>query len=125
MNSMSNNVDLEEYFNNWNELNDKVADSFGNFDFDNIKEIRKQQRELEDAIYSIVLKNANDDLKDFLPEDCGEMEVGYEAEEKKFYFLMFDPDQDLEDEDAPVKITAIVINSKGEIEVIEDFKTEE
>jgi len=122
---MSKNVDIVEFFTRWNELNDKVASSFGNFDFENIKEIRKEQREIEDNIYSIILNNAKDDLKALLPQDCGEMEVGYEAEEKKFYFLMFDPDQNLEDDDAPIKITAIVINSKEEIEVIEDFKTEE
>ena len=122
---MKENVEIEDYFTNWNELNNKVAASFGNFDFNNIKEIRKEQKKLEDSIYSRVLNNANDDLKAILPEDCGEMEVGYEAEEKKFYFLMFDPDQDSDDEDAPIKITAIVINSKEEIEVIKDFKVEE
>jgi hypothetical protein len=122
---MSDVVEIEDYFTSWNELNDKVAASFGNFDFNNIKEIRKQQKKIEDAIYSIVLKNANDKLKAILPEDCGEMEVGYEAEEKRFYFLMFDPDQEIDDEDAPIKITAIVIDSKEEIEVIKDFKVEE
>ena len=122
---MSENVEIESHFKNWNELNNKVAASFGNFDFNNIKEIRKEQKKIEDAIYSIVLKNADDDLKAILPEDCGEMEVGYEAEEKRFYFLMFDPDQEIEDEDAPIKITAIVIDSKEEIEVIKDFKVDE
>ncbi|MFX1275871.1 MAG: hypothetical protein ACFFBP_08025 [Promethearchaeota archaeon] len=122
---MSKDKKIEDLFIEWNDLNNKVASSFGDFDFDTIKEIRKKQRIIEDSIYSIVLSNADDDLISILPEDCGEMEVGYESEEKKFYFLMFDPEQDIDDEDAPVKITAIVINSKKEIEVINDFKTEE
>ncbi len=123
---MKKNVEIEDYFTNWNELNNKVAVSFGNFDFSNIKEIRKQQKKIEDAIYSIVLNNADDNLKSMLPEDCGEMEVGYEAEEKRFYFLMFDPDdQESDDDDAPIKITAIIIDSTEEIEVIRDFKVEE
>ncbi|MFX1396580.1 MAG: hypothetical protein ACFFAS_05990 [Promethearchaeota archaeon] len=122
---MSNAINLEKLFTNWQELNDKVGASFGDFDFNSIKEVRKKQREIEDQIYSSLLENADDDLKKILPENCGEMEIGYESEEKKFYFLMFDPDQEFENDDEPARITAIVINTEKKIEVIEDFKSAE
>ena len=121
---MSSKNDLEDLFKKWEELNNKVQSSFGNFNFDKIKEIRVEQRKIEDEIYSILLANASDDLKVILPEDCGEMEIGFNGDECKFYFLMIDPEQDFEEE-APVKINAIVINIDRDIEIIEDFKIEE
>ncbi|MBN1802810.1 MAG: hypothetical protein JW891_14975 [Candidatus Lokiarchaeota archaeon] len=122
---MTNPAELKKLFNTWQELNEKVGASFGDFDFNAIKDIRKNQREIEDKIYSILLKNANEELKKDLPDDCGEMEIGYESEEQKFYFLMFDPNQEFENEDEPARITAIVFSADKQIEIIEDFKDSE
>lgn len=122
---MSESVSLRVLFKEWQEMNEKVSDSFGDFDFNSIKDIRKKQREIEDKIYVILLENADGNLKNILPEDCGEMEIGYESEEEKFYFLMFDPNQEFESEDEPARITAIVFSADKTIEIIEDFKDSE
>ena len=60
---------LAELFQEWQNLNNQVAESFGNFDFDSIKEIRKKQRVIEDSLFSIVLNNSPDEIKKILPED--------------------------------------------------------
>ena len=83
---MSLPVDLEELFQKWNDLNSKVGTSFGQFDFDSIKEIRKEQGKIEDSIYSVLVESAPDEIKKFLPEGCGELEIGFNVSEKKFYF---------------------------------------
>jgi len=121
---MSTENNIGNLFENWQELNKKVQESFGKFDFDVIKEIRKDQRVIEDDIYSILVENAPENIKNILPEDCGDMEVGFEAEAYKFYFLMEDPDQGDEPE-GPMKILAITINIDKKVESIKDFKTEE
>ncbi|GAH04587.1 unnamed protein product, partial [marine sediment metagenome] len=48
-------------------------------------------------------------------------EVGYEMEENRFYFVMFDPKY--EDEEEPILI-AITIDLNKNVEIIEDFKME-
>jgi len=121
---MSSEKNIVNLFENWQILNNEVQESFGNFDFDVIKEIRKDQRELEDSIYSILLNNAPENIKSILPEDCGDMEVGFEGEGKKFYFLMEDPDQG-DDPEAPMRILAITIDIDKKVESIKDFKTDE
>ena len=121
---MSSEKNISQLFDKWQELNDKVQESFGKFDFDVIKEIRKDQRKYEDGIYSILLENAPENIKSIVPEDCGDLEVGFEAEAKKFYFLMEDPDQ-ADDPDAPMRILAITIDIDKKVESIKDFKTEE
>ena len=123
---MSSKNIFEDLFSQWEELNNKVGASFGNFDFDTIKLIRVDQKKVEDEIYSALLELAPEDLKKILPEDCGEMEIGYEGEEKKFYFVMIDPDQDFDaPDDVPMKFMAITFTINKEVNIIKDFKTDE
>ena len=110
---------IKDLFQNWQKLNKQVEESFGKFEFSSIKEIRKEQREIEDDIYLMLLKNAPEDIKTLLPKDCGEMEIGYDMENKIFYFVMFDPDYE-ESEDT--KLMAITINLDKKINIIKDFK---
>jgi len=112
---------LAELFQEWQELNNQVAESFGNFDFDSVKEIRKKQRVIEDSIFSIVLNNAPDEIMKILPEDCGDMEVGYEFESKKFLFVMLDPEFEDEEE---VKLLAISIDTNKNVNIIKNFNPE-
>jgi hypothetical protein len=118
---MTSKPNLETLFQEWNELNTNTQKSLGEFDFAKIKEIRAKQKELEDSIYEILKKNAPDDIKKILPDDCGEMEVGFESEEKRFYFVTFDPEY--EEEEEP-KIMAITIDVNKDISLIKDFKME-
>jgi hypothetical protein len=67
-------------------------------------------------------ENAPENIRKILPEDCGEMEVGYELEEKKFYFVMFDPEED-EDVEEPT-LVAITITINKNVDIIRDFKME-
>lgn len=120
---MSVEKNLEELFNKWNELNKKVGSSFGQFDFETIKKIRKEQRAIEDQVYEHVLQNAPDKIKKLLPEDCGEFEIGFDSEEKKFYFLMYDPDQEVDEE--PARVDAITFNLNKTVDIIKDFKQDE
>jgi len=114
---------LAELFEEWQELNNQVAASFGNFDFDSIKEIRKKQRVIEDSIFMILLNNASDEIKKILPEDCGDMEVGYEFESKKFFFVMLDPEDEEEEEE--VKLLAITIDTNKNVNTIENFNPDD
>ena len=116
---MSTEMDIENLFQKWNELNNNVANSMGSFDFSSIKAIRVKQGEIEDKIYSILLESASDEIKKILPETCGEMEMGYNVTDKVFYFLMEDPEQPDEEK---VKVLAITINSKKKVEKIKDFQ---
>lgn len=112
---------LEEKFLEWNDLNTKAQESMGNFDFETIKKIRKNQKIIEDDIFEILKENAPENIKEILPEDCGEMEVGYDTEGKTFYFVMIDEEDSTEEE---VKLNAITIDSNKKIEIIEDFEIE-
>ncbi len=112
---------IEDLFKKWNDLNKKVEGSLGTYDFDTIKVVRNEQAQIEDDVYAIVLKNAPEALKKFLPEDCGECEIGYETEGNKFYYLMEDPEEPCE---GPVKVLAITIDAAGKIETIKDFHAE-
>ncbi|MFX0145759.1 MAG: hypothetical protein ACFE9C_16970 [Candidatus Hodarchaeota archaeon] len=118
---MASKPSLKEMFQEWNELNSKAQESMGNFDFDTIKKIRKDQKKLEDTIFEILKENAPKDIKEILPEDCGEMEVGYDTEGETFYFVMID-EEDSTDED--VKLNAITIDINKKISLIEDFEIE-
>jgi len=110
---------IKDLFQNWQKLNKQVEESFGKFEFSSIKEIRKEQREIEDSIYLILLENASEDIKTFLPKECGEMEIGYDMENKIFYFVMFDPDYEESEE---TKLIAITINLNKNVRIIKDFK---
>jgi hypothetical protein len=118
---MTSKPNLEKLFQEWNELNTNAQKFLGEFDFAKIKEIRAKQKESEDSIYDILKDNASDDIKKILPDDCGEMEVGFEIEEKRFYFVMFDPED--EDEEEP-KLIAITIDINKVVNLIKDFKME-
>ena len=118
---MASKPNMKDLFDDWNELNLKAQEFLGQFDFTNIKEVRAKQSMAEDSIYKILKENAGEDLIKILPEDCGEMEVGYEMEENRFYFVMFDPRD--EDEEDP-KLLAITIDLNKDVELIEDFEME-
>lgn len=118
---MASKPNLKEMFQEWNELNSKTQESMGNFDFANIKKIREGQNKLEDTIYEILKENAPENIKEILPEDCGEMEVGYDTEGKAFYFVMIDEDDSTDEE---IKLNAITIDTNKKISMIEDFKIE-
>ncbi len=115
-------VDLNKLFHSWNELNKKTAKYFGEFNFSKIKEIRKEQNKLEDEIYSEVKKSAPEQIKKILPDEVGELEVGYEVNESIFYFVMIDPS--LED-DEEIRLIAITFDENRKIEIINDFKIED
>jgi len=118
---MASKPNIKDLFNEWNELNLKVQESLGQFDLANVKEIRVKQNKIEDSIYEILKENAAEDIIKILPDDCGEMEVGYEMEENQFYFVMFDPKY--EEEDEPI-LLAITIDLNKTVKLIEDFKME-
>ncbi len=118
---MTSKPDLDNLFQEWNELNTNAQKFLGEFDFAKIKEIRAKQKIAEDSIYEILKENAPDDIKKILPDECGEMEVGYESEENRFYFVMFDPEEEDEEE---AKLIAITINVSKNVNIIKDFKME-
>ncbi|MEE9379725.1 MAG: hypothetical protein V3V33_16995 [Candidatus Lokiarchaeia archaeon] len=119
---MSSQPNLKEMFLEWNDLNTKTQESMGQFDFSTIKEVRESQQKIEDAIYKILKENAPENIKEIIPEDCGEMEVGYNTEGKKFYFVMMDLETIDEEE---IKLIAITINLDKTISMIKDFKIED
>ncbi len=107
--------ELEGLFNQWHRLNSDTSQMLGEWDFDALKEVRKEQRKIEDMIYDILLSNAPEELKKNLPEECGSLELGFNVSEKKFYFLMLDP----EDDDS---ILAITIDVNSKVATIKNFK---
>ena len=115
-------VDLNKLFLEWNELNKKTAKYFSEFDFSKIKEIRKEQNILEDKIYNEIKKSASEPIKKILPDEVGELEVGYEVNGSIFYFVMIDPS--LED-DEEIRLIAITFDENRKIEIINDFKIED
>ncbi|MFX1327694.1 MAG: hypothetical protein ACFE91_06050 [Promethearchaeota archaeon] len=118
---MSSKTNLKEMFQEWNTLNSKAEELMGKFDFTNIKKIRGSQKKLEDNIYEILKENAPKSIKEILPEDCGEMEVGYDTEGNTFYFVMMDPEAE-DDED--IKLIAITLDIDLKISMIKDFEIE-
>jgi hypothetical protein len=118
---MASKPNLKEMFEEWNELNSKAQESMGNFDFATIKEIRESQKKIEDTIFEILKENAPENIKEVLPEDCGEMEVGYDTEGKTFYFVMIDEEDSTEEE---VELNAITIDTNKKVELIENFEME-
>jgi len=117
---MASEPSLEGMFQEWNDLNKKAQESLGQFDFSKIKEIRKKQEKLEDSIFNILKDNAPDNIKKILPE-VGEMEVGFESEGNIFYFVMYDPED--EDDENP-KLIAITLDANKKVDMIKDFEIE-
>ena len=118
---MSSETNIDDLFKKWNDLNTNVGSSMGTFDFDSLREVRAQQRQTEDDIYAILLESAPDDIKKFLPEDCGEFEMGYNLSDKLFYFLMYDPEEPEDSAD----IMAIVIDADKNVKKIKNFERNE
>ncbi len=115
-------VSMRKLFFEWNELNKKAEKFFGEFNFSKIKEIRREQNILEDKIYNEVKKNAPEQINKILPDDVGELEVGYEVNGSIFYFVMIDPS--LED-DEETRLIAITFDENKKIELINNFKINE
>jgi len=113
---------LSELFQEWNELNIKAGESMGQFDFSKIKEIRKDQSKVENSIYEILKNHASEDVLKILPEECGELEMGYNTKDQIFYFVMLDPE--FEDEEETI-LLAVAIDVKNKVSVIKDFKIED
>jgi len=113
---------LNKLFLEWNELNKKTKKYFGEFNFSKIKEIRKEQSKLEDKIYSEVKKSVSEPIKKILPDDVGELEVGYEVNGSIFYFVMINPSL-VDDEE--IRLIAITFDENRKIESINNFKIEE
>jgi len=114
-----NMLSLSELFKEWNELNNKAGASMGQFDFSTIKEIRKEQSKLENLIFEELKKHASDEILKILPEECGEMEMGYDTKENIFYFVMLDP-QFIESEETI--LLAITIDLKNKVGLIKNFE---
>lgn len=115
-------MNFEEMVTKWNDLNQEAGMYMAKFDFDNIKKIRAQQVEVEDAVYQLLMEKAPVDIKKILPEDCSTMEVGVEVAEKKFYFVMEDPDFEESDE---IVLKAFWIDADHNIGIEDNFKIEE
>ena len=113
---------LSELFKEWNEYNMKAGESMGQFDFSKIKEIRKEQSKIENSIYEVLKKHASKDILKILPEEAGELEMGYNTKEEIFYFVMLDPEFEDEEE---IKLLAVAIDVNNKINLIKDFKIED
>jgi len=113
---------LTELFQKWNDLNLKAGESMGQFDFTKIKEIRESQSKVENSIYEVLKNNASDDLLKILPEECGELEMGYNTKDKIFYFVMLDPE--FEDSEETI-LLAITIDLNNKVGLLKDFKIED
>ena len=113
---------LNDLFQEWNELNIKAGESMGQFDFTEIKEIRKSQSNVENSIYEVLKKYASDDLLKILPEECGELEMGYNTKDEIFYFVMLDPEFEDSEE---TKLLAVTIDVNNGVSTIKDFEIED
>jgi len=113
---------LNDLFQEWNELNIKAGESMGQFDFSKIKEIRTSQSKVENSIYEVLKNHASDDLLKILPEECGELEMGYNTKDKIFFFVMLDPE--FEDSEETV-LLAVTIDLSNKVSIIKDFKIED
>ena len=119
---MSSEANLKKLFETWNSYNEQVQELMAGFDLANVKKIRKKQQEIEDVIFVQLKENAPDDYSELLPEDCGELEVGYDTNNNEFYFVMIDPSTE---NDENIKLIAFTIDVDKTVDVIEDFKIEE
>jgi len=111
---------LNDLFQEWKNI--KAGESMGQFDFTKIKEIRESQSKVENSIYEVLKNNASDDLLKILPDECGELEMGYNTKDKIFYFVMLDPE--FEDEEETI-LLAITIDLKNKVGLLKNFKIED
>jgi len=119
---MSSEANLKDLFEKWNNYNKQVQELMASFDLATVKNVRKKQQEIEDTIYALLKKNAPDEYLKILPEDCGELEVGYDITNNEFYFVMIDPETENEEN---IKLIAFTIDIDKSVNVIEDFKIED
>jgi uncharacterized protein YdcH (DUF465 family) len=119
---MNSEANLKELFEKWNEYNQEVQELMAKFDLATVKKIRKKQQAIEDSIYGLLKKNVPDDYIEILPEDCGELEVGYDTTNNEFYFVMIDPNTE---EDEEIRLIAFTIDTDESVVIIEDFKIED
>ncbi|MHA1150200.1 MAG: hypothetical protein ACTSR8_18365 [Promethearchaeota archaeon] len=119
---MSSDINFEEMVSKWNELNIQAGMYMAKFDFDNIKKVRAHQVEVEDAVFNILMEKAPDNIKNQLPEDCSQMEVGVEVAQKKFYFVMEDPEFEESDD---IILKAFWIDNMYNIGIEKNFKIED
>jgi uncharacterized protein YdcH (DUF465 family) len=119
---MSSEANLMDLFEKWNKYNQEVQELMAKFDLATVKKIRKKQQEIEDSIYGLLKKNVPDEYREILPEDCGELEVGYDTTNNEFYFVMIDPDTE---DDENIKLIAFTIDIDESVDIIEDFKIED
>ncbi|MHA1319093.1 MAG: hypothetical protein ACTSQ1_04680 [Promethearchaeota archaeon] len=115
-------TEINDLFQEWNELNIKAGESMGQFDFTKIKEIRQSQSTVENSIYEVLRNNASEDLLKILPEECGELEMGYNTNDKIFYFVMIDPE--FEDSEETI-LLAVTIDIDKKVGLLKDFKIED
>ena len=83
-----------------------------------------EQSKIENSIYEILKKDASDEVLKILPEECGELEMGYNTKDEIFYFVMFDPEFE-DDEGEEIKLLAVAIDVTNNISIIKDFKIED
>ncbi|TFG00992.1 MAG: hypothetical protein EU542_07570 [Promethearchaeota archaeon] len=119
---MSSEANLKELFEKWNTYNEEVQKLMAGLDLTNVKKIRKKQQEIEDIIYVLLRENAPDEYLELLPEDCGELEVGYDLTNNEFYFVMIDPETENAEN---IKLIAFSIDTDKSVNIIEDFKIED
>jgi hypothetical protein len=119
---MSSEANLKELFEKWNTYNEEVQKLMTGLDLTNVKKIRKKQQEIEDIIYVLLRENAPNKYLELLPEDCGELEVGYDLTNNEFYFVMIDPETE---NDENIKLIAFSIDTDKSVNIIEDFKIED
>jgi hypothetical protein len=110
-------TDLTSLFRNWHDLNTQVEKLFQDFNLAEVKNLRKEQKVIEDKIFEILKENSPPHINKILPTNPGEMEVGYDHNNNEFYFVMFDPDAETENE-----LIAIIINEKKEVKREDNFQ---
>ena len=119
---MTPSANLNDIFSEWDKLNSQTQESMGQFDFSKIKEIRAKQNKIEDKIFDILIESAPENIQSMLPQDCGDMEVGYETKGKIFYFVTVDEEGSTDDD---IKLNAFTIDMNKKVSLIEDFEMEE
>lgn len=110
--------EIEELFNFWNELNEKVEKHLGAFEMSEVKTVRMEQSKTEDAVYELLKQNAPPEIAKILPVRCGEMEIGLNLKENAFYYIMEDPEPESEE------FVAIVFGIDGKVKLIKNFDIE-
>ena len=110
--------EIEELFNFWNELNEKVEEHLGAFEMSEVKNLRMEQSKTEDTVYELLKQNASPEIAKILPEGCGEMDIGLNLKENAFYYIMEDPDPEKDE------YVAIVFGIDEKVKLIKNIDIE-